>query len=148
VVVRAVDGVGADRLAWLAEVPMTVRVWDIADPANPEQVGFYQVDPEHSVHNVVVRGTTAFAAWYVDGLIVLDLADPASPTLIDQWDTFTAGSKDPEDRSDGSQWPNVSGAIHVWPFGDVVAVSDQMRGLVLFDYFPPVATWGEAFADR
>lgn len=120
-----------------------VRTYDISDPSAPTLTSFWRTDPTHSIHNVVVSGTLAYCAWYVDGVIVLDLVDPANPVVIGQYDSYTNGGEEPENRGDGTQWPNVGGATHVWPFGPHLAVSDAQRGLLLFDLTPTVVTVGE-----
>jgi hypothetical protein len=124
-----------------------LRVYDIRDAAALTLVGSWRTTADHSIHNVVVRGACAFAAWYVDGLEVLDLSDPAAPAEVGHYDTY-AGDESPETRDDGSQWPNVSGATHVWPFGNHVAVSDAQRGLVLFDFYPAHVTWGDRYEEH
>lgn len=117
-----------------------LRVYDIRDPSELSLTSFWRTEATHSIHNVVVRDTLAYCAWYVDGVIVLDIADPENPTVVGQYDSYTTGSEAAEDRGDGSQWPNVNGATHVWPFGSKLAVSDSWRGLMLFDFTPTLVT--------
>ena len=77
-----------------------VRVWDYSDPANPvlastfntfcsaDTTGDPACDPEgtYSVHNVIVeskgRRTLAYFSWYWDGMLVLDVTDPANPVEV------------------------------------------------------------------
>ncbi len=111
-----------------------LRVWDLSNLDAPVQAAEYITAPTHSIHNVAVRGSTAFCAWYVDGLLALDLSDPANPTLVGSYDTY-AGADTVEERSDGTEWPNVAGATNVWVGGPHIAVSDSVRGLILFDFY-------------
>lgn len=130
---------------WLAmseeAVGGQLRIWDTADPGDIRLLSSYQTDPEHSIHNVYVRdhdaAQYAFAAWYVDGLIVFDLEDPANPVIIGSYDSYD-GPDNIENRPDGSTWPNVSGIVGAWVGGDHIAAADSMRGLILFDFFPVV----------
>ncbi|MFZ5481132.1 MAG: LVIVD repeat-containing protein [Myxococcota bacterium] len=108
----------------------SLRVWDEADLDAVSLASEYTTDPIHSIHTVLVRGDTAFAAWFTDGLLGFDLADPASPDLLAQHDTYTSGDQGPGE--DGSN--NINGATSVWTEGEVVAVADSMRGLVLFTW--------------
>ena len=157
---------GATKATW--ETPFLHNVWPTADgtvlAVSEEAVGgslhvsavsdagaiawrsTVQVDPESSIHNVVVRDTFALCAWYVDGLRLYDLEDPSDPLLVGWYDTW-AGNEDVEQRADGSQWPNVNGATHVFPFGTHVAVSDAARGVIALDFFPVTRTWGDGWVD-
>lgn len=122
----------------------SVPIVDISDLTAMTVVAEVETTAGHSVHTVVVRGRYAFAAWYTDGLLVFDLEDPANPVLVGAYDTW-AGNEDVENRGDGSQWPNVNGATHVWPMGHHVVISDSGRGLVVFDFFPQTIRWGETW---
>ena len=122
----------------------SLRVVDIRDLNDMQIVAEVETAPEHSIHDVVVRDHYAFAAWYTDGLLVWDLSDPTAPVLVGQFDTWS-GSEVVEQRSDGTEWPNVNGAAHVWPMGRHIAVADSQRGLVVFDFFPETIQWGETW---
>ncbi|MDO8615457.1 MAG: hypothetical protein Q7T33_06930 [Dehalococcoidia bacterium] len=65
-----------------------LRIWDISDPANPQQAGEFATprsltnrrDGVFSVHNPeVAPDGSVYLSWYSDGVRVLDLSDPASP---------------------------------------------------------------------
>lgn len=124
----------------------SLHVYAVSDSGAIAWRSTVQVSPQSSIHNAVVRETYAFCAWYVDGLRVYDLSDPTEPLLVGWYDTW-AGNEDVEQRSDGSQWPNVNGATHVFPFGTHVAVSDAARGVIAFDFFPVTRTWGDGWVD-
>ena len=113
-----------------------LEIWDLQDLNNITKVGAYEMNDESSIHNVVVDGDLAYAAWYINGLMVFDLSDPSDPILVDEHDTFDGPGDQAEDFRTGFMNPAVSGAFGVWPFGDHVAVSDTERGLLLFDFFP------------
>ncbi len=63
-----------------------MRVMAVTDPSNMVQVGSYAtpatlppLNAQHAetrdAHNVVVRGTTAYWAWYYEGIRVVDFSD-------------------------------------------------------------------------
>ena len=118
-----------------------LRIWDISDPENVQQVANFATDLEHSVHNVHVRGDFAFVSYYLDGVIVLDVSDPAAPVEVGRYDTLEEESG--QDSGDSGTWPFPSvydGAWGVWPYGPHLAVGDMRRGLLLLDHVPEVVT--------
>ena len=69
-----------------------MRIWSYADPANPVLMSTFNtvcsanpVDPScdpdgtYSSHNVVVEDNKAYISWYSDGVLVIDVSDPANP---------------------------------------------------------------------
>lgn len=119
-----------------------LRLFDVSDPLAITQVGSFVTDPSHTVHNVDVRENWAFAAWFVDGILALDLSDPANPVEVGRYDTWS-GDEDPLPGDDGEPTPNVNGASNVAAWGAHLAVTDSARGLVLLDFFPPTIRWGD-----
>jgi len=78
-----------------------LRIWDYSDPENPVLASTFdticsaaatpidECDPfgTWSVHNVVVETTDdgrvkAYVSWYWDGMLVLDVTDPANPVEV------------------------------------------------------------------
>jgi len=60
-----------------------IRVWDVAQLTRPVQVGEIHPDQTcHSLHNVYVRGTKVYAAWYNHGIEVFEFEDPLHPTEV------------------------------------------------------------------
>jgi hypothetical protein len=72
-----------------------LRIWDYSDPANPVLASTFNtvcsanpVDPScdsrgvYSAHNVMVEGNKVYISWYSDGVLVLDISDPANPKEI------------------------------------------------------------------
>ena len=114
--------------------------YDIRDPSDPTELGTFempstrQVDPAPgpgfwTVHDPKVRGNTAYLSWYAEGVVVLDISDPASPTKLAQFV--------PEPAADpngvffpGEEFANVWGTdLHR---GTVLA-SDINSGLWIFE---------------
>ncbi len=102
-----------------------MRVLD-ADPGSPtflNLLGELSLRPEVSIHNIMAFGDVAYVAWYQDGLRLVDLSDPAQPTVTDHFNTWSG-------PGDGF----YEGAIGV----DVdlvnhrVYVADTHRGLLVF----------------
>jgi hypothetical protein len=72
-----------------------LRIFDTSIPMNPVQIGvfgtpntFVQPPPDdgnYTIHNVMVRGDTAFISWYSDGIQVVDFSDPFAPRHVAQF---------------------------------------------------------------
>lgn len=92
-----------------------LRIWDYSDPENPVLASTFdtvcsaspepipECDPfgTYSSHNVVVEDTEdgrvkAYVSWYYDGMLVLDVTDPANPVEVarffDNSDEFLASN--------------------------------------------------------
>lgn len=67
-----------------------LRVVDVdgASPTFLELIGEFALRPEVSAHNVMAFGDTVYAAWYQDGIRVLDLSDPENPTLAAYYNSW------------------------------------------------------------
>ena len=85
----------------------------------------------------MVKDNLIFASWYVDGLLVFDASDPHFPELVGWYDTFH-GQWELHTAPNGAKMPAITGAWGVWPYGNHIALSDNVRGLVIFDYIPIV----------
>lgn len=86
----------------------TIKLPSTNDPAAPNPFG---------VHNVFVRGNTAYFSWYADGLIVVDFSKPKSPRVIAEF------------NEDNNFW-----GIYVQ--GDLIFASDRNNGLWIFKFAP------------
>jgi choice-of-anchor B domain-containing protein len=72
-----------------------VKIWDISNlPTIPTAVSAsFTVNPTSSVHNVHVRGNYAYCSWYQGyGLQIIDITNPALPTLAAGYRTATGNS--------------------------------------------------------
>ncbi len=101
-----------------------VNIWNIADLRNIQLVAKYRVNPNHIPHNVYVKGHYAYLSAYVDGVVVLDISDPALPQVVGQYDTYPGGGG------------IFAGAWGVYPFGrdDLVFGSDIQTGLYVLRF--------------
>jgi hypothetical protein len=81
-----------------------MRIWSYADPANPILMSTFNTvcsasptdpscDPRgtYSSHNVIVEDNRAYISWYSDGVVVLDVSDPANPVEVARY--HRAGSE-------------------------------------------------------
>ncbi|MCP4810238.1 MAG: hypothetical protein GY913_24070 [Proteobacteria bacterium] len=121
-----------------------VRVYDLQTDGTP-QVAMFQADPAHVVHNVHVRDEFLFVSSYLDGIHVLDVTDATDPVLVGWYDSFDEDAPDdhvhdtaePVGEHEHPE-PIYDGAWGIWPYGDVLAVGDMRRGLILLEHVPDV----------
>ncbi|NMO21324.1 hypothetical protein HPC49_29955 [Pyxidicoccus fallax] len=104
-----------------------VRVLDVTDPANIVKIGEYRKRPVTSIHNMILRGTRLYIAWYHEGLRVLDVSNPTRPREVAHYNVYR--------ETDPGRWDTVlDGAYGVRVPGDgAVYVVDSSRGLLIFD---------------
>jgi choice-of-anchor B domain-containing protein len=98
----------------------TVRIFSISDLNSPTQVGQWTGPTRAIDHNGFVRGNRYYMSNYERGLTILDITDPATPTEVGYFDTYT-----PSDNA------SFNGAWGVYPFlpsGNIL-VSDINSGL-------------------
>jgi choice-of-anchor B domain-containing protein len=108
----------------VADAPL--EGWDISDVLRPVKVSEYLGRPGTIPHNVVVDGQRLLVAHYVEGVHLLDIADPARPRLIGRYDTLP-------DETPGVVFDGVWGA-YIFPGSDVIVASDITGGLFVLQY--------------
>jgi hypothetical protein len=79
-----------------------LRIFDIADLAEPRQIGAFATENTrrcpvkdagwYSVHNPVVSGDIAYLSWYSDGVRAIDISDATNPVEIG---SFVIGGESP-----------------------------------------------------
>jgi len=134
-----------------------LRVYDIRDPSAPVLVnridmgdlGLNAIAP----HNPVVKDGYLYIAWYQAGIQVFDLADPANPVRVGQYDTYQPAFAPPDNEkqtlADADPWDIVcasefvqnnlptsyEGNWAVYPFlgHDKVLAGDMKHGLLVLD---------------
>jgi hypothetical protein len=97
------------------------------DPNSAEfmtEIGRYQTRPQVSAHNVIAVGDKAYAAYYQDGVRVLDLSDPTAPSLAAYFNTWSP-SASPGGRFEGAVGIDVDTA------NGLIFVADYPRGLLI-----------------
>lgn len=96
-----------------------LRIWDVTNPARPSQETEWTASVFGIIHNVYVKGDSAYASYYTEGLQVLDISNPLEPRRVASFDT----------------WPGASGGFNgnwgVYPFARSgnVYLSDITTGL-------------------
>lgn len=64
-------------------------VYDISNPTSPIRLATFSrpelIDLGETVHDPKVRGSRLYLSWYQEGIVILDVSQPASPTLITQF---------------------------------------------------------------
>jgi hypothetical protein len=103
-----------------------LRVYDITDLDAIAQIGEHKSNPQSSVHNVEVVDDRAFISWYTEGVVVLDVSNPAAPVEIGAHDSSDAVI-DPE-----SPFTAFQGVWGVEPLGDLVFTSSIESGLRVY----------------
>ncbi|MBN8230311.1 hypothetical protein JYK02_22615 [Corallococcus macrosporus] len=102
-----------------------LRVLDVTDPANIKLIGEVKKRPQTSIHNMVLKGTRLYVAWYHEGVRVFDVATPERPKEIASFDSF----QEAHPLSTSSLY---QGAIGIRVPGDgYVYVVDLSRGLLV-----------------
>lgn len=112
------------------------RFFDISDPADPVQLSTFELPSTRAtpgpgfftVHDPKVRGNLAYLSWYAEGVVILDITNPAEPRKAAQFV--------PEPAADprgfffpGEKFANVWG---VFIERDYVIASDINSGLWVF----------------
>ena len=120
-----------------------VRIWDYSDPehpvlastfdtvcsASPSPIPECDLRGTWSVHNVIVEGHKAYFSWYSEGVLILDISDPADPVEVAR---FHREGPDFEAGNGGIQ--NVWG-IYKEPNSPWIYASDRNGGLYVLKEF-------------
>jgi hypothetical protein len=104
-----------------------IRVFDISDVANPEEVGAIRPPGAENEgrrgqfttsHNFSVRGDMLVSSWYYGGVMMHDVSDPANPERLAWWrnpsETMFWGAKAAGDR-DFFVAGNMEGSVLTFP---------------------------------
>lgn len=100
----------------------TVRVFDMADLAAPNLVRTWTGLTRAIDHNGYVRGNRYYFSNYTEGLTVLDITDPTTPTQIGKFDTYPASAQ-----------PGFVAAWGAYPFfaSGTIIIGDINSGLYM-----------------
>ena len=106
-----------------------LRVWDLQDPTNPEEVAEWMPPGVSSIiHNVQVKGNFLYAAYYTEGVSILDIEDPTQPVEVGHFDTAPQAS--------GASFAGCWDFFPYFPSGTLVAsnyISSPGMWLLRFD---------------
>jgi hypothetical protein len=106
-----------------------VKIFDIANPAAPVQLGPDLTKPSGASgdatgpHHPHIHNDLLFISWYEAGLQVYNILNPANPVLVGSFDTYPGSSS------------SFNGNWGVFPFlgFDRVLLSDRDKGLLIVD---------------
>ncbi|MCY1040933.1 hypothetical protein OV208_06325 [Corallococcus sp. bb12-1] len=104
-----------------------LRVLDVTDPANIQLIGEHRLRPTTSIHNMILKGTKLYVAWYQEGVRVFDVANPTLPKEIAYFNAYR--ENDPKRLAivyEGTMGMRVPGDGYVY-------VVDTSRGLLIFN---------------
>lgn len=141
--------VNHERNRFEAEPPSNwsagMAVYDVSDPATPEQIGFYPT-PGTGVHRMTWwEGNLAFVAGTDEGydgrfLQIVDLTDPAQPVEVGRWwypGQHRADGETPDWVPVAEPGPGDEGRQyalhHALPYGDRAYAGYWDAGLVILD---------------
>ncbi|MAG57822.1 MAG: hypothetical protein CMJ83_16180 [Planctomycetes bacterium] len=99
-----------------------LRIWNITNPATPNQVAQWRAHPVAVMHNLQIVGDYAFITNYTQGLRIVDLRVPTLPQEAGFYDTFPMVN------------PFAFGAWGVYAERNNVYVADFNTGLYVFDF--------------
>jgi choice-of-anchor B domain-containing protein len=118
-----------------------LRVWDIQDPTNPVQVAEWMPPGVSSIiHNVQVRGKFLYAAYYAEGVSILDIEDPTQSVEVGHFDTAPQASGAsfsgcwdffPYFSSGTLLASNISGPAGMWLLRFDTTYAGKIRGTVV-----------------
>lgn len=126
------------------------RFYDISDPENVGTLGTFMtdrsksgedgvstsIDGRYSAHNAVLLNGIDYAAWYSDGLRIVDVSDPTAPEELGWF--IPPVQVDPQDywaAPDGVRSLAMVWGVHVTQ--GLIYVSDMNSGLWIVRYAPP-----------
>jgi hypothetical protein len=119
-----------------------MRVYDLANPAAPREIGFMPVEGI-GLHRIWwVGGRYAYASAHFDGfidhiLVVIDMADPTKPEIVGRWwfpGMHRAGGEVPTWK-DGQRWA----LHHMITAGDLGYAAWRDGGFTIMDLSDPTA---------
>ena len=124
------------------------RFYDISDPRKATQVGSYlterssadergrfRSDGRYSAHNAQVVDGIEYVSWYGDGMRIVDLSDPTSPTELGSF--VPPATFDPQGywvAPNGSRAGAMVWGVHV--DDELIYVTDMNTGLWVVSYAP------------
>ncbi len=117
-----------------------LRVYDLADPAAPREIGFCPVEGI-GLHRIWwVGGRYAYASAHFDGmsdhvLAIFDMANPSTPTLAGLWALPGMGAGEPPAWAPGKRWA----LHHMIVAGHLGYGAWRDGGLTIHDLTDPVS---------
>lgn len=126
-----------------------MAIYDVSDPAEPEQIGFYRTSGT-GIHRMAWwEGDHVLVSAAEDGyegrfLQIVDISDPTDPTEVGRWwypGQHRAGGEDPDWDSATDPGPGDGGRQynlhHALPYGDRAYAGYWDAGLMILDIGDP-----------
>jgi hypothetical protein len=76
------------RYAYLADNWVGLRIIDVSDPSEPEQVGVCEIEAI-AISDVFVTDSIAYVVAYIGGLYIIDIIDPSAPEEVGHFNNYT-----------------------------------------------------------
>jgi len=122
--------------------PVGMAIYDLAEPTDPQRIGFFDTGGE-GVHRIVYEGgdrayISATPPGYTGRIwFIVDVSDPANPAEIGRWwlpGMWTEGGETPD-------WPSSEDRIvhHAMVHGDRAYVGMWDSGMVIVDISDPTS---------
>ena len=110
-----------------------VKLLDVSDFNNISVISTFNsgMNAQCMAHNGIIKGDLLYLAYYHDGLRIIDISDPSTPTQVSNYDTYSPSSYNSYKGAWGV-YPNL-------PSGNII-VSDMQSGLYILDCTIPVNT--------
>jgi len=110
-----------------------LNLLDVSDPENPYEIGYY--DNLKLTQEAIIHGDYVYVAGWWDGVTILNIADPSSPSFVTKVHNWTSGAIPGEEfcyASDISVQGNYLYIIDYKPFE-----AEDTKGLYIFDISNP-----------
>lgn len=108
-----------------------IRIWDIQDLSSIAQVASYQAKPDLVIHNVLIKGNFAYISYYAEGVVILNIADPAQPCEVGYYDTHFP---DPPSGAPLHEFETSIWGVYPFTNSGLVFASDIEEGLKVFRF--------------
>ncbi|HEX9794798.1 MAG TPA: choice-of-anchor B family protein [Planctomycetota bacterium] len=107
-----------------------IAFYDISNPNNIVQLSTFTPTPDSIPHNAFIKGDLNFNSWYTEGMVVVDITDPANPIKYASYDTSPFS---------GASFEGAWGCYPYAPSG-LVYISDRSEGLHVIRIDGPAMT--------
>ncbi len=104
--------------------PKTLKVWDVRDREDIAKVADWTPVPGEIIHNIHMKGSIAYIAWYSAGTRIVDMSNPLEPAELGYFDTYNGAANDYVGNWD---------VYPYFPSGKIIA-SDMQTGLYVFTF--------------
>lgn len=110
----------------------TIKFWDISDLTDVQLLGQY-LGSSQLAHNVHIEDNFAIIAHYTNGVTILDITNPAAPTVYANFDTYPAADAPefsgcwgvyPHTKSGQIYSSNMNGDLYILQYDELMTTCD------------------------